>query len=179
MKVRKGLAVIAMGTILAAAGAAYSAPLQQSYYREQRSAVPYRGVSKRAGRAAHPTRQTTRKNGQLAAGTGAGAAGPAAGPGSSTPRTLWHIGRASRTVAKLHLCGLSPTEVAGVAKGRACDPGLPARRASADSRSEQYGLFAGLRGSVLGLGRLFFGSLRLVIRLVLSQSRLQCVNGLA
>jgi len=34
MKVRKGLVVIATGTILAAAGAAYSAPLQQSYYRD-------------------------------------------------------------------------------------------------------------------------------------------------
>jgi Ni/Co efflux regulator RcnB len=34
MKVRKGLAVIATGTILAAAGAAYSAPLQQGYYRD-------------------------------------------------------------------------------------------------------------------------------------------------
>jgi hypothetical protein len=34
MKIRKGLAVLAAGTILAAAGAAYSAPLQEHYYRD-------------------------------------------------------------------------------------------------------------------------------------------------
>ena len=123
MKVRKGLAVIAMGTILAAAGAAYSAPLQQSYYQNNDRQVRIAESQRERGERLIQRGKQLERMGNWRQGRGAGAAGPAAGPGSSTPRTLWHIGRASRTVTKLHLCGHNAAEVAGGLKGRACDPG--------------------------------------------------------